>query len=136
MLSMCAEFTEGWRRTGLPSKAAQLQQQAAPNLNLQQHQPQRKHSAGVRKLLDAGSILAAHQQRYRAEVLEPPVVFTYNDNARDPHYLETTANLQVSKGLYITPNWSSGTVKQKAGCAAGDMHGAQLHHSAVFDAAH
>jgi hypothetical protein len=92
---MSAEFTEGWRRTGLPSKAAQLEQQAVPIPHLQQH-PQRKHSGGSRKLLDAGSILAAHQQRYRAEVLEPPVVFTYNDNARDPHYLETTANLQVS----------------------------------------
>ena len=52
-------------------------------------------------LLDPAAIFKSQQLQYRKEVLEPPVVFDYNDSKLEPHHLQTTTNYKVR---HVTPD--------------------------------
>ena len=80
-LAQCdAEFTAGWRETGLPTKPSHLQLDA-PLMS----------SA---RLVNPRAILGRHQSHKGREILQPPRVYEYNDTSIDPHYVKLTATLQ------------------------------------------
>jgi hypothetical protein len=75
-------YTPGWRRTGLPSKASQLQ------LN--------DVALSDRRLLNPAAIISQQRAYVQKEVLQPPAVFTYCDKTAAPHFLATTGNQKVT----------------------------------------
>lgn len=76
-----AAYTPAWRRTGLPSKASQLQLDAL--------------ALSSSRLLNPGAIISKQQAHQQKEVLQPPAVFAYCDKTAAPHYLQTTGNQKV-----------------------------------------